>query len=359
MRYLRDEGARQIVILNRSASRAEALAARVEAEVDVWEQLEARLAWADLVVSTTGAREPMVTAERFQNIHHQRTERTLFILDLAVPRDFDPAIGQFSNVYLYCIDDLKNACERNRLAREQEWPKAQQIVEEETARFVADVNHRVTGPTIQRLKQQADELKSDELRRLLNKLGDIDGRTREEIERSLSDSSTSCCIRPWNHCAMKPVGDLRTACSTRCDTSFKSPTETQEQTERRGAPAHSHSSSSSSSSSPSSTSSSSDSSSSSNSSSSSSHSSSSSQPSSRSSSSSSTSSHSSSSKSSSSSSSSSTRRPPPRPRPRRTPLRRRFRPLRNHLPRLRRRLPLSSSSSSSSSSKSSSNSSSS
>jgi glutamyl-tRNA reductase len=184
LRYLRDEGARRIVILNRSASRAEALAARVEAEVDVWEQLDVRLAWADLVVSTTGAREPVVTAGRFQNIHHQRAQRTLFILDLAVPRDFDPVIGQFSNVYLYCIDDLKNACERNRLAREREWPKAQQIVDEETARFVADVNRRVTGPTIHRLKQQAEELKSDELRRLLNKLGDIDGRTREEIEHS-------------------------------------------------------------------------------------------------------------------------------------------------------------------------------
>jgi len=54
------------------------------------------------------------------------------------------------------------------------------IVEEETARFEADLNHRITGPTIQRLKQHADELKSDELRRLLNKLGEIDGRTREK-----------------------------------------------------------------------------------------------------------------------------------------------------------------------------------
>ena len=184
LRYLREEGARQIVILNRSASRARDLAERLGATVDDWERLETRLAWADLVVSTTGARDPIVTAGQFQSIQQQRAERTLFILDLAVPRDFDPAIAEFSNVYLFCIDDLKQACERNRAAREEEWPKAQRIVEEETARFEADVNHRITGPTIQRLKQQADELKSDELRRLLNKLGEIDGRTREEIERS-------------------------------------------------------------------------------------------------------------------------------------------------------------------------------
>jgi glutamyl-tRNA reductase len=184
LRYLRDEGARQIVILNRSASRAEALAARVAATVDSWQQLDARLAWADLVVSATSAQEPVVTAERFHDIHHRRAQRTLFILDLAVPRDFDPAIGQFSSVYLYCIDDLKTACERNRLAREEEWPKAQQIITDETARFVTDVNHRLTGPTIRRLKEQTEQLKGDELRRLLNKLGDVDERTREEIEHS-------------------------------------------------------------------------------------------------------------------------------------------------------------------------------
>ncbi|MHB8971827.1 MAG: glutamyl-tRNA reductase [Pirellulaceae bacterium] len=184
LRYLRDEGAQQIVILNRSPSRAQELAARLGAKADTWERLEEWLAWADLVVSTTSAREPIVTAEQFQTIQQQRDERTLFILDLAVPRDFDPAIADFNNVYLFCIDDLQQTCERNRMAREAAWPKAVQIVEEETVRFLADANHRITGPTIQRLKEQADELKSDELRRLLNKLGDIDGRTREEIERS-------------------------------------------------------------------------------------------------------------------------------------------------------------------------------
>lgn len=184
LRYLRDEGAQHIVILNRNPARAEALALRVQAEVDSWQQLDARLTWADLVVSTTSAPEPVVTARRFHDIHRRRAQRPLFILDLALPRDFEPAIGQLSSVYLYCIDDLKTACERNRLAREEEWPKAQQIVAEETERFVADVKHRITGPTIRRLKEQAEELKRDELRRLLNKLGDADARTREEIERS-------------------------------------------------------------------------------------------------------------------------------------------------------------------------------
>ena len=184
LRYLWEEGARRIVILNRHLERAEDLAQRLGGTADAWDHLQDRLGWADLVVSTTGAREPIVTAQTFHAVQQQRTERTLIVLDLAVPRDFDPAVGSFSNVYLFCIDDLQRTCQRNRAAREKEWPAALQIVAEETDRFVADAIHRGTGPTIQRLKQQADALKSDELRRLLNKLGEIDGRTKEEIERS-------------------------------------------------------------------------------------------------------------------------------------------------------------------------------
>jgi glutamyl-tRNA reductase len=87
-------------------------------------------------------------------------------------------------VYLYSIDDLAQACEANRRAREKEWPKAERIIEAETARFMADLNHRATGPTIKRLREQAERLRQEELQRLLNKLGSIDERTRQEISRS-------------------------------------------------------------------------------------------------------------------------------------------------------------------------------
>ncbi len=184
LRYLRDEGAQDIVVLNRHRERAETLAQRLQAQVDSWDQLDQRLAWADLIVSTTGAREPIVTAERFRAVEQTRAERLLFVLDLAVPRDFDPAIAQCSNVYLYCIDDLQAVCERNRRARQKEWPKAERVVEEETLRFMAERHHRVTVPTIQRLREQADSVKNDELQRLMNKLGEIDPRAREEIARS-------------------------------------------------------------------------------------------------------------------------------------------------------------------------------
>ena len=73
LRYLRDEGARDIVVLNRNRPRAESLAQKLLVAVDDWEQLDARIAWADLIVSTTGSREPIVTAERFRDIQQQRS----------------------------------------------------------------------------------------------------------------------------------------------------------------------------------------------------------------------------------------------------------------------------------------------
>ena len=110
----------------------------------------------------------------------------LLILDLAVPRDFDTTIGDLSSVYLYSIDDLQTACDRNQRERKKEWPKAKQIIEDETKRFIQAINHRSTGPVIQRLREQAQELKNDELARLVNKLhlDEMDPTASKEIEKS-------------------------------------------------------------------------------------------------------------------------------------------------------------------------------
>src|SRR5439155_15757025 len=181
LRYLIDEGARQISLVSRSESRAKELAQRLAGQPRPWEDLHALLVEADLVVSATGSSEPIMTAAGFRPIIAQRYQRTLLILDLAMPRDFEPAVGELMGVYLYSIDDLSAACERNRREREQEWPRAERIIEEETRRFMADLAHRATAPTIKRLKSRAEEVKADELARLLNKLGPIDAKTQAEI----------------------------------------------------------------------------------------------------------------------------------------------------------------------------------
>ena len=170
LRYLVQAGATDICVMNRSFERAVALSKAFGGETAPWETLLEQVAQADLLIGTTAATDPILTADQFASLHAARHGRVLLILDLAVPRDFDPPIGDFSNVYLYQIDDLESACERNRRERKKEWPKAKQIITEETQRFIQALNHQSTGPVIQRLRGLAQEVKQDELNRLINKL---------------------------------------------------------------------------------------------------------------------------------------------------------------------------------------------
>lgn len=184
LRYLQDQGVRDITVVNRSPERAAELARRWQGRSLAWERLIPALAEADLVISTTGAEEQVVSLAQFFSIENERGGRPLFILDLAVPRDFDPAIGDRANVYLYSVDDLRHACEQNRAERDRELPAACRIIDEETSRFLGDLHHRATGPIIRQLRQGWEKPKEDELRRLFNKLPELDDRARSEIQES-------------------------------------------------------------------------------------------------------------------------------------------------------------------------------
>ncbi len=182
--YLRDEGAKHVTVVNRSRAAAESLAKRYGGIGAAWDELDTKIVAADLVVSTTGATEPIITLERFRGIEPQRYQRPLFVLDLAVPRDFEPAIGDCLGVYLYSLDDLEESCRRNRAERDKELPQALAIIEEETTLFMQELYHRATGPIIRQLRQGWQEVRDQELARLFNKLPELDERTRQEISQA-------------------------------------------------------------------------------------------------------------------------------------------------------------------------------
>lgn len=184
LRYLQDEGAWRVTVVNRSFERAVHLAERWQGRATLWDDLPKALAAADLVISTTAAGMPVVTIDQFMAVESRRFERPLFVLDLAVPRDFEPAIGLRPDVYLYSIDDLQAACQRNRAKRDRELPAAMHIVEQETARFMAEMYHRAVGPVIERLRLGWQKPKEEELQRLLNKVPELDDRAKDEIRRS-------------------------------------------------------------------------------------------------------------------------------------------------------------------------------
>ncbi|MAT71935.1 MAG: glutamyl-tRNA reductase [Planctomycetaceae bacterium] len=184
LRYLKDAGARNIHVVNRNEQRgrelAEAWAGAYHPWNDLWEQLIA----ADLVIGATAAAEPVVGAAQFaERVAPRRHQRPLFMLDLAVPRDFDPAVGEEIGVYLYSLDDLQVACERNRRERAKALPAAEKILENEVDRYLAAAHHRAAAPVITGLRRNMEAPKQAELTRLFNKLPDLDDAARTEIER--------------------------------------------------------------------------------------------------------------------------------------------------------------------------------
>lgn len=183
LRYLRDAGAEKIRVINRSLSKASELAQPFGAKVEAWENLDKSIAESDLIVSTTSASDPIVRVEQFKAIRSRRSQAVL-ILDLAVPRDFEAAIAELPDVYLFTVDDLQQVCDRNILLRQEQWPKAAQIVEQETKRFLTESVHQGSGQTIKKLREQARQIKDDEYARLLAKLQTrgIDEQSQKEIE---------------------------------------------------------------------------------------------------------------------------------------------------------------------------------
>jgi glutamyl-tRNA reductase len=187
IRYLKEEGARNIVVVNRSTERAEMLAVNWGGEVYPWEKLDDCLARADIIVSTTGATQPVIDEPRFRAIRQRSGAKPVFLLDLGAPRDIAAAVGEIDeNIFLYNLDDLEATCNRNRKARSKELQMANAIIDEETAIFVREINHRSIGPIVQRLKNQWHELCDEELRRLFNKLPDLPEEDRQQIEQTVA-----------------------------------------------------------------------------------------------------------------------------------------------------------------------------
>lgn len=186
LRYLQGDGIGQLVVCNRSRERGERLANAFQGEYRPWEQLELMLADADVIVSTTGATEPVVTADRFRLARKKTGQKPVLILDLGAPRDFETGVGELDdNVFLYDIDDLEATCERNRKARTGEMERARQIIDEETDRFLHELHHKATGPIIQRLRAHWHDISRDELDQLFRKLPDLPPEQRTAIERSI------------------------------------------------------------------------------------------------------------------------------------------------------------------------------
>ena len=202
--HLLELGLNNVIVTNRSADKANAMARRYQAQTAPYEQLGELLARVDLALFSTGAPDPVLTGTMFAPVMKARDYRPLFLIDIAVPRDVEAAIGQHDNVYLYNVDDLQHLANQNINGRHEKLSAAGEILERETAKFLANLRQSTVGPVIQKLEDEFQQMAQGEWERLAPKLNDTNERQRELIRQSMQ--------RLVNKVLHQPMRQLNSEC---------------------------------------------------------------------------------------------------------------------------------------------------
>ena len=179
---LRGEGLGHVRVVNRTRARAEELAERFDAEAHGLDQLDALLADADVVLTCIGGDEPIIRREAMLAALRVRRGRPIFVIDIGVPRNVEPAVNEIDDVYLFDLDDLSGVAEENAEERRRETVRAEAIVAEEQQNFQGWMTALQAVPTIRDLRDRADEIRDTELDRHLARLG-LDTQQKEGVEQ--------------------------------------------------------------------------------------------------------------------------------------------------------------------------------
>lgn len=179
---LADGASPKIVVCNRTAERAQALAGQFGGTALPYERVAEALTRADIVISSTGAPHPVITVDQMKAVTRARRGRSLFLIDIAVPRDVEPEVGDLEAVYLYNIDDLQQVVEKNLAGRQAEVARVDELLEEELKRFQGWLRGLEVGPTIQQLQRLAEQIIDSEQARVGGRLSHLNGRDRDAVD---------------------------------------------------------------------------------------------------------------------------------------------------------------------------------
>jgi glutamyl-tRNA reductase len=181
--HLRAQGVTDIVVSSRTRSTAEGLARAIEAQVADWDDREAALSHADIVVTATGAPHAILSRAQVAQAMRVRRNRPLFIIDIALPRDVDAEAGTIDQVFLYNIDDLQEIVKENLAKRGAELADAERIVDEEAAKFASWMQSREIIPTVVALRQRFESIRRAELTRLQAKFSSLPPEAFAQIDQ--------------------------------------------------------------------------------------------------------------------------------------------------------------------------------
>jgi len=177
-RHLVQQGAGAILVTNRTLERARRMAETFQGKVIPFDQLYEAASQADIVISSTGAPHPIFHREHGQAFLHRRRNRPMFFIDIAVPRDVDPAMGELEGIFVYDIDDLQQVAASHMAERSREATDAEALIAGEVERFHQRQRTVNVAPAIVALQQQAEEIRQAELKRAQARLGSL---TAEQV----------------------------------------------------------------------------------------------------------------------------------------------------------------------------------
>jgi len=201
-RHLIDHGALPIYVANRTWSRAQELARGLGGVPVPFDQLEATLARVDIVITSTAAPEPVVTAAQVRAALHARRGRPLFFIDIAVPRNVEPAVNDLEGAFCYDIDDLRAVVESNLKERQREAQRAQVLLEREVDKFVGRLQQLEVVPTIVSLREKLEAIRRAELERALARLPGA-----AEDTRRVMDALSQAIVNKVLHAPMVKLKD--------------------------------------------------------------------------------------------------------------------------------------------------------
>jgi glutamyl-tRNA reductase len=173
---------KRLLVCNRTPGKATELAEQFRGEAVAFEKLNDHLVAADIVVTSTGASHPIITASQIAGLRKAMRYRPVFLIDIALPRDVEAAVGELENVYLYNIDDFQQVVAGTMEQRKDAVESAQAIVARRVEEFIAAQRARELGPMIDRLSKRYHRLAAEELARTLNKLQGLSDEEKSHLE---------------------------------------------------------------------------------------------------------------------------------------------------------------------------------
>jgi len=182
-KHLKRNGVSSVLVTNRTFERAVEMARVFEGAAIPFEQLDDHIDRADIVISSTGAPHFVVTKSQAEQIIRRRMNRPMFFIDIAVPRDIDPAVNDIDNLFLYDIDDLQQVVDENLQERQSEAVRAETIVDSEVEAFCSKLQSGEVVPTIVGLQEAMEKVRRDEIERYRKDLGPLTGQQQDALQR--------------------------------------------------------------------------------------------------------------------------------------------------------------------------------